>query len=160
MSQMTAALDASRQLERFHNSYLKDNNSGCWNWNLSLSPDGYGRCYFNGVNVRAHRLSYELHNGPFPRHLVVCHKCDNPRCVNPNHLFLGTVQDNMADKKNKGRSKGINKGSKNGMSKVSDFDIEEIRYLLEVGLSQKDIGSLYGLTQSHISRIKNGERQK
>lgn len=160
MSQMTTDFDASKQLERFHNSYSVDKDSGCWNWNLSLSVDGYGRCFFNGVNVRAHRLSYELRYGEFPRHLVVCHKCDNPKCVNPDHLFLGTVKDNMADKKLKGRAKGINKGSKNGMAKISEEDIKEIHYLLEIGLRQKDIGYIYGLTQSHISRLKNGERRK
>lgn len=160
MSQTDIDFDASRSIARFHRSYTVNPNTDCWEWNLHLTDDGYGRCHFNGSNVRAHRLSYELHNGAFPRHLVVCHSCDNPKCVNPLHLFVGTQKDNMRDKRLKGRSKGINKGSLNGMSKLSELDVEEIKYLLKVGLKQEDIATLYGSTQSHVSRIKNGHRQK
>lgn len=158
MSQNITVCDASKQLERFHSSYKIDSETGCWNWQLHLSPDGYGRCYFNGSNVRAHRLSYELHNGPFPRHLYICHSCDNPRCVNPLHLFAGTQSENMLDKKNKNRAKGINKRTSNGNSKLSERDIETVFELLGAGLSQSKVASLVNSTQSHISRIKNRQR--
>lgn len=158
MSQNLTAIDASKQLERFHNSYEIDPISDCWNWKLALNPDGYGRCYYDGVSVRAHRLSYQLHYGDFPRHMVVCHKCDNPRCVNPHHLFIGTPKDNMADKRQKGRAKGINKGELNGSAKLSKNEISEILTLLDQGLKQHEVARLFGVTQSHVSRVKSGQR--
>lgn len=159
MSQTDSVVDASRQIARFHNSYTKNPETGCWDWKLSLSPDGYGRCFFNNVKVRAHRLSYELHYGSFPRHLLVCHKCDNPSCVNPEHLFLGDVKDNMADKRVKGRSKGINKGVLNAMAKLSDDDVYEIRKLLAIGMNQYEIAKIFQVNQSHISRINTGMKR-
>lgn len=159
MSQTDSVLDASKQIARFHNSYTINSTTQCWEWNLALSVDGYGRCYFNNVNVRAHRLSYELHYGTFPRHLSVCHKCDNPKCVNPTHLFLGTVQDNMKDKRVKGRSKGINRGVLNGSAKLSDEDVETIRHLATTNLYQWQIASIFNITQSHVCRILKGDRQ-
>lgn len=156
MSQTETVVDASTQLARFHESYTKNPDTDCWEWNLHLSPDGYGRCYFNGVNVRAHRLSYELYNGAYPRHFLVLHKCDNPKCVNPEHLRLGTHQDNMQDKKDRKRSKGINKGVKNRAAKLSDEDVIEIQSMLKQGIKQQIIADHFGVFQSHISRIKNG----
>ena len=154
MSQSDSVVDASQQIARFHNSYKKNSDNGCWEWQLYLSPDGYGKCYFNGSSVRAHRLSYELHYGSFPRHFLVCHRCDNPKCVNPEHLFLGDVKDNMRDKRVKGRSKGINLGTSNAKAKLSDEEVFEIRELLSQGFKQNQIASLFKINQSHVSRIK------
>ena len=156
MSQTESAVDVSTQIARFHNSYIKNPNTDCWEWQLHLSPDGYGRCYFNNSNVRAHRLSYEIRYGAFPRHMLVLHKCDNPCCVNPDHLHLGTQQVNMQEKKERKRSKGINKGMSNVAAKLSEEDIFEIRKLIKQGIKQQDIADIYGVFQSHISRIKNG----
>lgn len=158
MSQTEAGFDASKQLTRFHSSYSKNPDNQCWEWNLWLSPDGYGYCYFNGSKVRAHRLSYEIHFGSFPRHLLVRHMCDNPKCVNPSHLILGTQIENMVDKKVRKRAKGINKGSKNGMSKLSVSDRDSIFTHRDLGLKQHQIASLLGITQSHVSRVLSGER--
>ena len=83
----------------------KIDDNGCWNWLGAKDPDGYGRaCYMNKTPM-AHRLSYQFSKGLIPEGMCVCHTCDNRACINPLHLWLGTHQDNMDDKKNKGRAK-------------------------------------------------------
>lgn len=83
------------------NSTLDSN--GCWNWERRLRRNGYGSLSVNYKNISAHRMAYEVFVGRIPDSLCVCHKCDNRRCINPDHLFLGTRKDNMQDCKAKGR---------------------------------------------------------
>jgi len=84
-----------------------DQSSGCWNWTGTISPGGYGVASWNYKTRRAHRLSWESFCSAIPDGLFVCHKCDNPRCVNPDHLFLGTAQDNANDCVAKGRRPSV-----------------------------------------------------
>lgn len=94
---------------------------GCWLW-TSYKKQGYGYFRINNKDIGAHRVSYELIYGPFDKCLFVCHKCDNPPCVNPDHLWLGTNQDNMEDMYNKNRgykSHGMNHSIKNQNRKIS-----------------------------------------
>jgi hypothetical protein len=91
------------EVARFWESVAKA--EGCWEWTALLKRNGYGSFYRNrGVKVAAHRYSWELHHGPVPDGLFVCHRCDNPKCVRPDHLFLGTHRDNMDDMWAKGRA--------------------------------------------------------
>ena len=91
-------------LQRFWQRVNKEAEDGHWVWTGAKRGFGYGQLFVNGKNQSAHRLSWELHNGPIPEGLWVLHKCDYPPCVNPEHLFLGTPQDNALDKCKKGRS--------------------------------------------------------
>lgn len=90
------------QLVRFMERY-EISLSGCWNWIWKKDKDGYGLFHARPNHQKAHRFSYELHKGSIPPNMLVCHTCDNPSCVNPEHLWVGTVLDNNRDKENKGR---------------------------------------------------------
>jgi len=91
--------------ERFLNKISIEPNSGCWLWTAAVDPNGYGNFHVNvheGLK-KAHRVSWDLFRGSIPEDTCVCHHCDNPPCVNPEHLFLGTTKDNMGDMSRKGR---------------------------------------------------------
>lgn len=91
---------------RFWSRVTKSEESGCWEWTMAKAPTGYGILTLARVKRYAHRTAYELANGPIPDGLFVCHHCDNPPCINPAHLFLGSQKDNMQDASRKGRSRG------------------------------------------------------
>ena len=133
----------------------KDLINECWIWTAGTKQDGYGIFYLKGyVNdnkVRAHRLSYEYYHGSInPPDLFVCHKCDNPICVNPNHLFLGTNQENQYDRFNKDRQ-AI--GTKNGRSKLTELDVIDIRDLFKNGMTIQELANLYNMGWTTISNI-------
>ena len=107
-TESTQVIENQQVMKRFFDKINKTNT--CWNWTASLR-NGYGVISVNGKNISAHRISWELHNNrDIPEGMVICHTCDNRKCVNPNHLFLGTQSDNMKDCSAKGRlvvSKGV-----------------------------------------------------
>jgi hypothetical protein len=102
--------------------------SGCWIWTGGLNKAGYGTVKIFNKPKLAHRVSYEIHVGNLPVKILVCHKCDNPPCVNPDHLFLGTHRDNAFDSMKKGRF-SINKrrGSKSHLSRLTESQVIQIR---------------------------------
>ena len=133
-----------------------DKSSDCWTWTAAKLKKGYGQFKAKSYTlVTAHRLSYEMAYGPIPDGLLVCHKCDNPSCVNPDHLFLGTAQDNSHDMVSKGRSKngGAFVGSANGNAVLRAEDVKEIRAL---SLSYRELASRFGVSKTQIARIKTG----
>lgn len=139
---------------RFHFYTLKT--ESCWLWQGATYGAGrYGAFYNGQKTVGAHRYSYELHHGPLPEGLLVCHACDNPICVNPEHLFAGSTADNNKDRDLKGRSR-YPRGEAHHHSRLSSKDIETIKMLAKKQ-SQASIARAYGVDQSHISRIVNNK---
>ena len=130
--------------------YFKPSGDGCWLWTGWVRPSGHGGFRLDGKDVGAHRASYLLHNGPIPDGLHVCHHCDNPPCVNPTHLFLGTHADNMADMGRKGR---IPSGEKHHASKLTWHAVREIRQAHRDGARQSDLAVLYGVTHATMQDV-------
>lgn len=132
-------------------SKIKKTNT-CWIWQGSPGGTGYGQFGFNGKLNYPHRFSYELHKGLIPKDLFVCHSCDNKLCVNPSHLWLGTLQDNHSDMMKKGRHNyGKSLGSKNPAAKLSEQDVLDIRSL--PGPNWR-IAKQYNVSKSTIDEIK------
>lgn len=111
--------------KRFWNFVTPQHESLCWEWQGNVRKNGYGVISRHGISsVRAHRVSYEIHYGKIdPPTLFVCHKCDNRKCVNPHHLFLGTIQDNNADRDRKGR---VAKGNDHVRHKINEEMVQRI----------------------------------
>lgn len=149
-------VDEGNPVERFHKKY-EINNDGCWIWTGSTRPNGKGVLYprhsVGDKSVGAHRFSYELANGKIPDGMYVCHKCDTPLCVNPDHLFIGTHHDNMKDMVDKRRSFVGRGENKKGLAKLTNEQANEIR---QSTLSQSKLGEIYGVAQTTIGRIKRG----
>lgn len=126
----------------------------CWNWTAGKDKDGYGISYV-GFSIRAHRQSYQMHFGAIHDGLFVCHRCDNPSCVNPAHLFLGTNTDNIMDASAKGRMRF---GSRHGRSKLSDADVLSMRTMKAQGFSLDKLAIRFGMAKSQVSRIVKREQ--
>lgn len=134
----------------------------CWEWIGANDGRGYGQLYVGGKLIRAHRLSFMLYVGKIPKGLHILHKCDNPSCVNPDHLFIGTHRDNMQDMSRKGRHGTITmphkmvRGENNGLSKLTEQQVLEIRELYSTGdYLQREIGCIFNVSQRAISKIIN-----
>ena len=130
----------------FDNRYEPIPESGCWIWMHNVSNRGYGKITFDGRDYRAHRVSYAIYFGD-PGELLVCHKCDTPECVNPNHLFLGNHQDNMDDRQNKRRhSHGVSRWC----AVLDDEKVLDIRKAYGSGTSLSYLAEKYNVSASTL----------
>lgn len=133
---------------------------GCWVWVGRIHSRGYGGWLYGRKHYRAHRFSYAVFNGAVPAGLVVMHKCDNPSCVNPEHLELGTQGQNMTDMMRKQRHKAA-RGSEQRSAKLTDTQVKGILTLvLKFGIPRAWIGKSLGMQQSSISQICSGRKWK
>ena len=141
-----------RNSERFW-SKVRCPSVGCWVWVAGTDRDGYGRIWINGNTLMAHRYSWEIHFGPIPEGLNVLHHCDNPPCIRPSHIFTGTAADNNRDCRNKGRHGcGINHGSAQGTSKLTEIKVRVIRAYENV-ISKKGLAEIFKVDATTISHI-------
>jgi len=148
--------------EKFWPKVNKDPNhpKGCWEWTGATTGAGknhgvMGLGRRGAGSIRAHRFSYELHYGPIPEGLLVCHKCDNGICVNPEHLELGNHQKNIQDAIDRKRFvyPPLKRGANNGRAKLSWEQAQEIRLS---NLSSRKLAKIYGVSHSSILNIKRG----
>lgn len=133
------------------------NDEECWNWMASLDDHGYGQFGSKrlGGHFSSHRLSYILTNGPIPDGLFVCHRCDNPKCINPKHLFLGTPLDNVKDMISKGRGRYIiTRGEDSHFAKISASDVIAIR---QDPRPTAEIAQDFNISLNQVRRIKSRE---
>lgn len=154
--------------ERFWKRVQKGD--GCWEWQGAVHPSGYGvlfsyeRGLAHPTPHRAHRLSWEIHVGPIPEGIFVCHRCDNRRCVRPDHLFLGTNTDNMRDASEKKRLVGNRSnhhlGSARPNAKITETDVVEMRRLSREGITGKELSARFGINRGTVSEILSGKLWK
>ena len=143
--------DPKRISKRFWEKVDKD--SECWNWQGCKLPKGYGQFSYKLKTEQSHRVSWMIHFGDIPDGMHVLHHCDNPGCVRPDHLFIGTNADNKQDMMNKNRQA---KGSRLPHTILSENDITEIRELYKTNkYTQKQLGEMFSVDQSNICRIIN-----
>lgn len=128
----------------FNGRYIPEPNSGCWLWTSSVHQDGYGIMRDKGKMRLAHRISWELHKGAIPHGMCILHKCDVRCCVNPDHLFLGSLKDNAVDMAQKGRV---------GNQKISPADVLLIR-----AMGTTEAAKAFGISIAQASRIRNRRR--
>lgn len=144
--------------QRFHQKYVRIPEGGCWVW-TAADNHRYGLISNGSKMLKAHRVSYEIHVGQIPEGLVVMHSCDNPLCVNPEHLSVGTQLDNIRDRDMKGRQvPNMPAGSSNGMHKLTETEVLSIRRLRSAGWSHSAIAERFGVSRSCISAILSGKR--
>ncbi len=149
--------------ERFWSRVDKNGARGCWLWLGPLSPDGYGFTSIRGGAGwhmrRAHRLAWEIERGPIPVGMYVCHHCDNPPCVNPAHLFLGTPRDNMRDMWRKGRRlPTVKRGEEHASSVLTAESVMEIRHAYAEGRGNSyQLAARFGVTPTAVGFVIRGK---
>lgn len=156
--------DLSHYIERSHPLLM----TPCWIWQ-GYTNGSYGVLWAAEFSGYVHRISYENHKGPIPEGMNVCHGCDTPLCINPDHLFVGTQGDNVRDMRAKGRQADPDKhwarvhpdrlrGENNGNAKLKSEDVRRIKVLLRIeGANRKDIAARFGVSRQTIGAIARGE---
>ena len=129
----------------------------CWTWQGNLDSHGYASCHFDGRKRQAYRVMWELVCGPIPDGLCVCHSCDNPKGVNPDHLWLGTRSQNTLDRVHKGRCSGP-RGIEQHDAKLTPESVTALRkQYAKGGVTQRELARKYGMSQAAVARAILGQ---
>jgi len=165
-TQPQRAAGLEETMKAMHSEYCRDpweyrlwsrvainDKTGCWEWTGSVNRTGYGQLRIDRHGVQPHRVAYEMLVGPIPPGIYVCHACDNPICVNPHHLWLGTNSDNQLDAVLKER-RVILRGSAHPFAKLTEQQVLTIRQQIVDGKRCADIASEFGVSETEIYHIK------
>ena len=145
----TIHANANRQpIEKVFSKWF-DKGDGCWEWKGAIDRDGYGAFSYAGKMYKAHRMSLEIDGRPVPKGMFACHRCDNPKCVRPDHLYAGTHEQNVSDMVSRMRHKY---GSRHYAAKITEADVIAIR---KDPRKTAEIAKDYGINSSNITMIKN-----
>jgi HNH endonuclease len=142
--------------EKFYKNVRKNEN-GCWDWIGNTSAYNRGRMTIGGRKMYAYHISYELHIGPIPTGMQINHTCDNPNCVNPEHLYAGTQSDNTRDAIRRGR--WVNNSTGRVRSHLSPDDVRAIRQQC-ASVSMTEVGKRFGISYTQVRRIVTGKHWK
>lgn len=146
---------------RFFSNFNQLPDGGCWEWKGTDNSNGYGRFSYEGRHHLAHRFSYEMFFGPIPERMNVCHRCDNRKCVNPEHLWLGTQSANLTDAVAKGRmSPPDTRAHRNGNTTLTWEKVRAIREMTKRGVRRFHIAKLFDVSPSTVSNVANGATWK
>ncbi len=149
-----------KETARFWAKVDRRGSDDCWVWTAGTA-NGYGHFSLKRKTLKAHRISFSLNSGKaIPRGLMVCHKCDNPPCVNPAHLFLGTCKENINDARQKGRHSSATPGEEHPRSKLSNQAVADIRRLFGDGRSKKSLAKQFAIGRTQIQRIIKNESRR
>jgi hypothetical protein len=157
-------MNADQRRARFWGKMERRANSNCWEWQGFKDRWGYGRTKMEGQQL-AHRAAYVIAHGAIPDGMCVLHRCDNPPCCNPDHLFLGTVADNNADMVAKGRHfvpspcgySPLLCGERNSQAKLTDFQVSEIRRRRAQGERTVALAEEFSISQRYVYKLVHGE---
>jgi hypothetical protein len=144
---------SDKDIERFWRGVDKNGPNGCWIWKGARISTGYGAIRSKKDTWMTHRVAWTITNGPIPKGKVACHKCDNPICCNPDHLFIGTAMDNVKDMTSKGRRNDL-KGEDHSKAILTAQTVRLIRFVYgNGGYTQKRLGEIFGVTKPTIQCI-------
>lgn len=152
--------DDTDLIRRFEEKYEKDSETGCWEWTAWTKEDGYGRFARSRADYPyAHRVSYQIYVGEIPEGKQINHRCDNRSCVNPDHLYAGTQQDNVDDAKERTGFLEGRQGENSATAKLTADEVREIRRRYETeDITHRELGDGYGVSHTAIGRAIRGEK--
>lgn len=149
--------EQQHQARRLMNGVGSISENGCWVWRRGQNGDGYGTLTIGGRQHYVHRLAYELSKGAIPEGLEVMHECDNPPCINPDHLVAGTRKDNMRDCVRKGRHGGPPPPQLEGKNPAAKLSRAQVRLIKASSNTYRELAVMYGVSPSAVGKIKRGE---
>lgn len=153
----------SKSRDRFWSkANIRHDGSSCWQWSGSTAK-GYGRFGYSGISRPAHRIAFTLTHGEIPYGMFVCHHCDNPLCIRPSHLFLGTHDQNMSDMARKKRSRNggmAPRGDSHGRSVLTDNEVRQLLLMYSVGWSYLYLSEFFSITRQHVGVLVSGKQRK
>jgi len=150
---------SSEAMAKLAAGYVVGSSGDCWEWRGRTNNARYGYLWLDGAQWLAHRAAWAAVNGPIPVGLYICHRCDNPLCVNPNHLFLGSPQENTQDSIAKGRSMGHPPAEARRKPRLRALADDTVRAIRQATGTQEEIAQRFNVSRPYVSELRSGKRK-